>query len=226
LLISVPHAGLRIPDEVSGLCTLSEQQIIEDGDEGAGEIYALQDAVAQFVTTDVARAIVDVNRSEDDRRPDGVVKTHTCWQIPVYRAPLSDGVIERLLSAYYRPYHARLTALAASGVMLGIDCHTMAAYGPPIGPDPGLERPWICISNAYGTCSSRWIELLAQKLERAFEHAVSINTPFRGGHITRTHAVELPWLQLELSRAPYMPNDDKRSCIVAALHAWCDALRR
>jgi len=36
----------------------------------------------------------------------------------------------------------------ASGVMLGIDCHTMAAKGPPIGPDPGKERPLVCLSNA------------------------------------------------------------------------------
>ena len=75
-LVSVPHAGLSVPPEVEGLCILEEQDIIEDGDEGAAEIYyPLKDQVTAFVFTDIARAIVDMNRREDDRTKDGVVKT-------------------------------------------------------------------------------------------------------------------------------------------------------
>ncbi|RMF81821.1 MAG: N-formylglutamate amidohydrolase, partial [Planctomycetota bacterium] len=183
---------------------------------------ALADAVDEFVTTEVARAIVDLNRAEDDRRADGVVKTHTCWGTPVYSEPLPKGVIETLLAKYYRPYHARLTELARSGVRLGVDCHTMAAHGPPIGPDPGAERPWVCLSNADGrACSREWIELLADCFEQAFDHPVSINSPFRGGHITRTHASEMPWVQVELSRAGFMTDVEKRACVETALAAWC-----
>ena len=67
----------------------------------------------------------------------------------------NDGVIELLLD-YYRPYHARLTDLAESGVRLAIDCHTMGVCGRSIGPDPGAERPWICLGGAHGTCPSEW----------------------------------------------------------------------
>ena len=88
LLLSLPHAGLRVPDEVAHLCTLTEREIAEDGDEGAAAIYDLAGDVDAFVTTDVARAIVDLNRAVDDRRRDGVVKTHTCWDVPIYREPL------------------------------------------------------------------------------------------------------------------------------------------
>ncbi|NIQ82806.1 MAG: N-formylglutamate amidohydrolase, partial [Anaerolineae bacterium] len=84
LLISVPHGGPKIPPEVESICVLTQEQIVEDGDEGAGEIYSIEDEVAAFVTTGVARAFVDVNRAEDDRRADGVVKTHTIWEIPIY----------------------------------------------------------------------------------------------------------------------------------------------
>lgn len=223
LLISAPHAGLRVPPEAEPHCILTPTEIERDGDEGAAEIYAIRDAVAAYVTTDVARAIVDLNRAEDDRATDGVVKTHTCWQVPVYGRPLPDTVIESLLAKYYRPYHARLTELSQSGVRLGVDCHTMAAHGPPIGPDPGAPRPWVCLSNADGTCPHDWIESLAQHFETAFEHAVSINSPFQGGYITRTHAAEMPWVQLELSRAPFLPNDQKRRRVLAALRAWCES---
>ena len=220
-VISVPHAGLWVPDEVAANCILSPKEIAEDGDGGAAEIYSIADEVGAFVTTDVARAVVDVNRPRDDRRADGVVKTHTCWDVPVYRRPLRQAEVERLLDAYYVPYHRRLSELGASGQWpLGIDCHTMAASGPPVGPDPGAERPWICLSNGDRTCPQEWIEGLAACFADLIGSPVGINDPFRGGYITSSHAAEMPWIQLELSRAPFMPNHDKRQMVLSALHTW------
>lgn len=221
LLISVPHAGLSVPPEVAPYCILTTRQIAEDGDEGAAEIYDFQDRVAAFVRTDVARAIVDMNRAEDDRRADGVVKTHTCWDVPVYRESPPESRVEQLLARYHRPYHARLSELAGIGVRLGVDCHTMAAKGPPVGPDPDVERPWVSLGNAEGTCPQAWLDSLAASLERAFERPVSLNTPFQGGHIIRSHAGELPWVQLELSRATFLTNVEKRSRVLSALTRWC-----
>ena len=85
LLVSVPHAGIRVPEEAEPYCILTSEQIVEDGDVGAAEIYTLEPEVEAYVTTQIARAIVDLNRAEDDRRADGVVKTHTCWNIQFYR---------------------------------------------------------------------------------------------------------------------------------------------
>ena len=93
LLLSVPHAGLTIPSEVANLCLLTKNEIIEDGDEGAAEIYLpLENEVSALVTTVVARAIVDMNRAEDDRGKDGVVKTHTCWDVQIYSEPPSEAI--------------------------------------------------------------------------------------------------------------------------------------
>ena len=222
LLISVPHAGVRVPPEVMDDCILSERHIIEDGDEGAREIFDVGEQVRAFVTTEVARAVVDVNRAEGDRRADGVIKTHTCWNVPVYRRTPSEATIERLLERYYRPYHARLRELTAAGVHLGIDCHTMAAFGPPIGPGAGRERPRMCLSNADGTCSRAWMDTLTACLQRAFAHPVAVNDPFKGGYIIRAHAAELPWVQLEISRAPFTSDAEKRQRVLAALAEWCE----
>jgi formiminoglutamase len=226
LLVSVPHAGLRVPTEVEACFALTPDQIIADGDEGAAEVYELESEVVAFVTTDIARAIVDCNRAEDDRRADGVVKTHTCWNVPVYRAFPSERVIESLLATYHRPYHRKLSECASEEVLLGVDCHTMAEHGPPIGPDQGCERPHVCISNADGTCRADWVESLARSLECFFGPSVAINHPFKGGHIIRAHAAEAPWVQLELSRAPFMTNSEKRACLINALGEWCNAQDR
>jgi formiminoglutamase len=220
LLLSVPHAGLSVPSGVENLCLLTQKEIIEDGDEGAAEVYLpLQGAVCALVTTAVARAIVDMNRAVDDRRKDGVIKTHTCWDVHIYREPPSEALITELLKIYYKPYHASLTTYARH-VKCGIDCHTMAAQGPPVGPDPGEERPAICLSNADGTCPKEWITTLADCLKKVFERDVSMNHPFKGGYIIRSHAKELPWIQLELSRAPFFPNQEKSLRILEALKNW------
>ncbi|MYB04443.1 MAG: N-formylglutamate amidohydrolase [Acidimicrobiaceae bacterium] len=221
LLVSVPHAGLRVPAEVAPLCALTAAEIAEDGDGGAAEIYSLEAEVGACVTTDVARVAVDVNRSRDDIGPDGAVKTHTCWNVPVWRRPLSQAEIEGLLDAYHRPYHARLTELGRSGDwVLGVDCHTMAATGPPLGPDPGAERPWVCLSHGDGTCPPEWIDSLQECFRRHLDGPVKVNDPFRGGYITCFHAAEMPWIQIELSRAPYLPDDGKRQVVLAALRDW------
>jgi N-formylglutamate amidohydrolase len=221
LLLSVPHAGLQVPPEAEPYCILTPQQIIEDGDEGAAEIYALQSEVAAYQTTGVARAIVDLNRAADDRRPDGVVKTHTCWDVPVYREFPPEEVVEVLLERYYWPYQQGLSRLVSRETVLGVDCHTMLAKGPPMGPGPGIERPWVCLSNGDGACPQPWIELLQQCFQEVFEGAVTINDPFRGGYITRAHSAELPWVQLELSRAPFLDLAGKRRRVLTALTNWC-----
>ena len=218
LLLSVLHAGLGVPPEAEAYCALTPEQIAEDGDEGAAEIYDLHSVVTAFHTTDVARAIVDMNRSEDDRRRDGVVKTHTCWNVPVYREPLPDDVAEGLIGRYHRPYHRRLTALTSEGrAHLAIDCHTMAATGPPVGPDAGRERPWICLGNGEGTCPTPWIEALRDCFVEQIGRHVTINDPFSGGYITRNHSAEMPWLQLEMSRAPFLSNAEKSQLVRTAL---------
>lgn len=221
LLVSVPHAGLRVPAEIESLCALTPAEIADDGDGGASEIYDIETEVGAFVTTDIARAIVDMNRPRNDRRPDGVVKTHTCWNVPVWHRPLSAQEADDLLDAYHAPYHERLTELGLSGEWFaGIDCHTMAAAGPPVGPDPGTERPWVCLSNGDGTCPQDWIESLRECFQGQLSGPVTINDPFRGGYITRAHSAEMPWIQIELSRAPFMPNEDKRQVVLAALRRW------
>lgn len=220
LLLSVPHAGLTVPPEVGGLCRLDSDDIISDSDGGAAGIYfPLKAHVAAFLTTDIARAIVDLNRAEDDRRKDGVVKTHTSWNVPIYRKPLPEENIEQLLEKYHRPYHRRLDQLAGN-VMIGIDCHTMAAVGPPVGPDPGRPRPPVCLSNADGTCPQAWLATLAEVIEAVLESTVSLNAPFKGGFITRRRPGGIDWLQIEFSRAPFLSDEEKGSRLLDALKQW------
>ena len=51
--------------------------------------------------------------------------------------------------------------------------------------------------------------------------SVTVNAPFRGGHVTRSHGREMPWVQLEMSRAHVLDVDEKRRRTLAALTDWC-----
>jgi N-formylglutamate amidohydrolase len=225
LLLSLPHAGLGVPPEVAAINRLGEEDIRRDGDEQAAAIYRpLRERVAAFVDTEVARAFVDANRAEDDIRRDGVVKTHTCWDVPIYTEPLGGERTRLLLERYHRPYHRGLVR-EAGGVGLGLDCHTMAAAGPPVGPDPGRPRPRLCLGDLEGaSCDGRWTAALARCLAEAFGEEVRVNDPFRGGWITRSRPGGIPWLQLEISREPWIPAAAKSAALARALAAFAPFL--
>lgn len=220
LLLSMPHAGTGVPGRLAGNCLLSLPQIVRDGDEFAQGIYApLEQEVRCFVSTDIARAVLDMNRSEDDIRRDGVVKTHTCWDEPVWRRPLAEQEIRWLIDTYHRPYQQCLSESAQrQGLLLAVDCHTMAEFGPPVGPDPGVQRPQACLGDVNGhSCPGEWTAILQAAFRRHFPGEVTVNRPFSGGHITRFHAAEMPWIQLELSRGAFATPAEKSRKVLSAL---------
>ena len=216
VLLSVPHAGLDIPPEVMSYNLLTEKQIAEDGDEGAAEIYDLEGMVDAYVTTRVARAFVDMNRAADDRRKDGVVKTDTCWDVPIYTEPLPESLVERLLAGYHYPYHLKLEKLSPAR-QLCVDCHTMAAVGPPAGPDHGKPRPFICLSNARVACPDCLLAKFKEILQVEFGLPVSVNDPFEGGYIIRRHCSVTPWIQVEFTRDRQISSGRKRDGFLKAL---------
>jgi len=217
VLISIPHGGLTIPDAVKNRIRLSQPDIFEDADAFTREIYDMADKAACVVSADMARAVVDLNRRPDDlppENPDGVIKSHTCYGKTVYRAGLEPDMplMQDLLRAYYYPYHERIASTLRErreNIVLGLDCHSMAAEGPPISPDRGKTRPVVCLGNFHGrSCPWDMIENLADRFRRAFrlnDEEVAINQPFSGGHITQTYGGHpVPWIQIELSRALYL----------------------
>jgi N-formylglutamate deformylase len=227
ILLSIPHGGHVVPDVLQANCRLSARQIVEDGDEYALEIYSpLKQEVSAVVSTDIARAVLDMNRQSDDIRKDGVVKTHTCWDVPVWRNPLTRHEIQWLLKSFHVPYHQQLSEHAKrSGLLLGVDCHTMAVTGPPVGPDPGVERPQVCLGNGNGeSCSNEWMVLLQSAFQRQFPGDVTVNQPFSGGYITQFHGTEMPWIQIELSRGGFATPEQKSKWVINALKSALNAM--
>lgn len=227
IFLSIPHAGLSVPPEVQSICLLNEDQIRKDGDEGASEIYAIEEHVQAAISTDIARAFVDLNRAEDDLRPDGVVKTTTIWGESIYRETLNDELIETLIQRYHRPYHDQLRRAADSEARLFVDCHTMADEGPPVGPDTGQKRPLVCLGDCQGTSlPPEWSDWLMSAFRESFGDDVTLNQPFSGGYITQTQKQHAPWIQLEFSRTSAVPDTEKRKGLLHALGLFCERITK
>lgn len=189
----------------------------------SAEIYAIESHVQAYVTTDIARAFVDVNRSANDRGRDGVVKTHTCWDVPIYMGHLPEDLIEVMIRKYYQPYHEKLT-LFSTDVKFGIDCHTMAEIAPPVSPDPGQKRPSVCLSNADGAFPIDWLKIMGDCFQHSFRAKVSLNRPFKGGYIIQSHASEMPWVQVEISRTDHLDNEEKKKKFLDTIEKFCSII--
>ena len=217
VLISIPHGGVRVPDELWDRICLSPDDILKDSDPFEREVYDLGDRVASVVTTDFGRAFVDVNRAPGElppENPDGVIKTHTCYRRAIYKNGLEPdhALIDVLLAKYYRPYHGQIQRALAEGsprVRLGLDCHTMSEIGPDVAPDPGQRRPKLCLGNVHGrTCSQEMIDRMAKCFVAAFgfePSEVTQNRPFAGAYITRHYGGNpIPWIQIEMNQSLYL----------------------
>ena len=223
VLLSIPHGGDQIPPEVAEYVSLTEREMLADGDVFTREIYGIREKTAVVVDTPIARAFIDLNRAATDLppgNPDGVIKSHTCHGVPVYRSDIwNDGqLVNNLIEKYYFSYHHQLQdqleRYQQRHLVLMLDCHSMEAVGPKIAPDSGVERPSICLGNRSGkSCDTAMTQHMAQSLRRAFELSadqITINKPFAGGYITRHYGNKpVPCLQIELNRGLYLDQTEQ-----------------
>lgn len=234
MLISVPHGGNVLPNHFNDNCLLSERDILLDGDTWTKELYDFRDMVEEYIYTDIARVVVDMNRKDNDlppKNPDGVIKSIAVNGKQVWKNQLSSEEIDTLINKYYKPYHHRLEDGARNPkVKLAIDCHSMLDIGPTKDRVRWERRPLFCISNRGDKLGDKLNEqltappFLMQKLKVELDKKfkgygninkdvdlVSINEPFKGGHITTYHGRvgHVPWIQLEINRRLYLPTNEK-----------------
>ncbi len=223
LLISVPHGGYRVPMEIADALAIQHRNIFFDCDPFTREIYNFRDDVLHYHDSCIARTVVDLNRSVDDLPPsntDGVFKSHTVRGDKVYHEHLfpKSSLRDELLKRYYFPYHSKITKdMNDPEILCCLDCHSMLDYLPGQHHNIHARRPFICLSNngdEYGeqsdgelTCPPEMIHLLAEVFRLVFpeeKNNILINSPFKGGHISKHHSSSLPWIQVEINRKAYL----------------------
>lgn len=232
VLLSIPHGGRKKPPELEGHLCISDKDLFDDSDPFVIEIYDLGKLVQKVISTDIARAFVDLNRSMQDlppKNPDGLIKSSTCYQKPIYLAGKEPDIslMDSLIKKYYRPYHKSIQkCLRELDLQICLDCHSMASVAPNISPDGNKkQRPLFCLSNQDGqTSSMQLMEILANCISKGFSidrNEIFLNDPFHGGYITRTYGNNpIPWIQIEMNRNLYLkePWFDEKSLSLDPSH--------
>lgn len=224
ILISVPHGGTLLPEEIRDRVCLNDRALSYYSDPATQDLYDMRGFAAAFLQSDVSRVIIDLNRPPyhfPPKYPDGVVKTKTSLGHPVWMEDRRPDLacIHRLLLEHYFPYHAEVDRLLLSGkVSVALDCHAMVPVGLPGQPDEGKRRPLFCLSNngdsegqarprTLPTCPAEWIQALRDSIQDCFtgEGSVWINHPFHGGFIMNAHYwhTGIPMIQIEMNRSLY-----------------------
>lgn len=216
ILLSIPHGGTKKPPEILENLCITERDQFDDSDPYVIEIFSLKDRVEQVITSDIARAFVDLNRSMQDlppKNPDGLIKSMTCYQKPIYKKghEPDDSLRKILIEKYHKPYHRKIQkSISELDLQICLDCHSMATEAPSISPDGKMnKRPTFCISNQDGKTSSKeMLESLAVSLCKSFsidKNEIKFNDPFKGGYITKTYGNNpVPWIQIEMNRNLYL----------------------
>ena len=223
-LVSIPHGGTDVPEEVRDRISLCHDDLVHYSDPETPALYYFGRSVAATVVSPVSRMVVDLNRPPlplPPRDPDGIIKVRTIDGKAVWRPGQfpSMSLIHQILLQWYFPYHQRIDELIDHhDIRIAFDCHSMLPIGSVEQRDAGKIRPLFCLSNngdrrgrakkgSLTTCPEAWITALADGFRQEFslDREVTINNPFSGGFIANAHFWRkgVPWIQIEVSRALY-----------------------
>lgn len=221
LLVSMPHVGTEVPDEIAARFT-PEASILPDTDWHIDRLYDFLEALdATTIAARFSRYVIDLNRAPDDRALySGANNTELCptttfAEAPIYRdgqAPNGAEVAERR-EAYWQPYHARIAEtlaelLAEHGRVLLWDAHSIRSRVPRFFEG---KLPDLNLGTAGGESADPGLaEALTEEASKTKDYSHVLNGRFKGGYITRAYGKPgegVHAVQLELSEATYMDED-------------------
>ncbi len=198
LVISVPHAGTDMPEEIDRCLTaLGRSQ--PDCDWFVDRLYDLPSAAeANVLIARISRYVVDLNRSPDDQslypgqNSTGLCSTITFAGEPIYQAghEPSAAEIKTRVEQYWWPYHQRLQTelqhvIDRHGYAVLLDAHSIASRVPRLFE--GTLPDWNFGTNHGASCGSVLSQRLIQFSETIDDATWVINGRFVGGYITRNY---------------------------------------
>ena len=210
LLVSVPHAGTRLPPELHGHYMPRALQV-EDTDWHLERLYDFVRALGASLIVPVhSRYLIDLNRPPDNAPMyPGANNTELCptrffTGEPLYQAGQvpDEAEVQRRRASYWQPYHDALQAelarlRSAHGHAVLFDGHSIKSELPWLFEG---QLPDLNLGTASGaSCDPGLRQALAAVLAGQDRFTQVVDGRFKGGYITRhygqpgqgVHAVQL-----------------------------------
>jgi N-formylglutamate deformylase len=218
MLVSMPHAGTDIPDEVADTlapCAAARA----DTDWHLPELYGfLEEMGISTISARWSRYLIDLNRPPENTNlypgldTTGLCPLDTFGRERLYREGMEpDGAqVQRRLERYWRPYHEQLRAeldrlKAEHGRVVLWEAHSIASIVPRFFEG---KLPDLNFGTAEGKSCDPGLEEAVLGVARAQErYTIALNGRFKGGHITRHYgqpASGVHAIQLEKCQCLYM----------------------
>jgi N-formylglutamate deformylase len=218
LLVSMPHAGTDIPDDVAARlmpCAAARA----DTDWHLPELYGFLDELgASRLSARWSRYLIDLNRPPENTNlypgqdTTGLCPVDTFGRERLYCEGMEpdEAEVKRRLEQYWRPYHAQLRAeldrlLAEHGRVVLWDAHSIASKVPRFFDG---RLPDLNFGTADGkSCSQQLEGAMIKLVDSQDQFSFVFNGRFKGGHITRFYgnpAGGVHAIQLEMAQCLYM----------------------
>ena len=218
LLVSVPHNGTRVPDDIAQRLT-PDARAVPDTDWDMARMYAwVIEAGGSLIVPEHSRYVIDLNRGEDDvslypgQNTTGLCPTVQFSGAPVYlpQAEPDETEVRARVERYWRPYHNALATelqrlLDLHGRVILWEGHSIKGELPFLfdGRLPDLNLGTASTTSCTPETQQRIEAVLAAQDNFDFV----VNGRFKGGYITRNYgapATGIEAIQLEMSRRVYM----------------------
>ena len=218
LLISLPHDGIALPEELAGRLT-PEARGVPDTDWFVGRLYDFaRRHGASLLVPVYSRYVIDLNRPPDDlslypgQNTTGLCPLQRFSGEPVYlpgQEPTAEEVAARI-ERYWRPYHEALSGelarlRTAHGRAVLWEGHSIRSTVPFLFEG---RLPDLNLGTASGaSCSPARQARIESVLSAQRDYTWVANGRFKGGYITRHHGRPgegVDAVQLELAQCTYM----------------------
>jgi len=217
LLVSFPHVGTEIPDDIAKRLSPAALQRA-DTDWHLPRLYDFtRELGASTLVARYSRYVIDLNRPPEDASlypgedTTGLVPVDTFHKEPLYAGAVPDGPeIALRRERYWRPYHETLAGelerlKRAHGVAVLWDAHSIASVLPRFFAG---KLPDLSLGTAQGaSCSTSLQTAVESALQPQGRYSWVANGRFTGGYITRRYGRPrdgVHALQMEMCQCTYM----------------------
>jgi N-formylglutamate deformylase len=222
IIISCPHVGTEIPDDIKTIMMDGIAQETEDTDWFVHELYSFAPKMGiTLIKANYSRFVIDLNRDpsgkslyKDARRQTAIVPLTTFEGKQIYRSgSVTAEEVERRQKMYFDPYHAAINdevkrLKSQFSHVLFFDAHSIKRSVKSIRSEP---FPDVIVGDNDGATAHPKLTASAIASLKKGGLEIAHNDPFKGGFLTRSQGrpqEAIHALQLEMSQDLYMNEDD------------------